>query len=46
MGLRDQFRLLTTADLIAASETADLVASLAPANVTNNYGFVAGTRLA
>jgi HK97 family phage portal protein len=44
MGLRDQFRLLTTADLIAASETADLVASLAPANVTNNYGFVAGTR--
>ena len=44
MGLRDQFRLLTTADLITASKTADLVASLAPANVTNNYGFVAGTR--
>jgi len=44
MGLRDQFRLLTTADLIQASETADLVASLAPSNVTNNYGFVAGTR--
>jgi len=44
MGLRDQFRLLTTADLIAAGETADLVASLAPANISNNYGFVAGTR--
>jgi HK97 family phage portal protein len=44
MGLRDQFRLLTTADLISAQESADLVASLAPANMTNNYGFVAGTR--
>jgi HK97 family phage portal protein len=42
MGLRDQFRLLTTADLIQAQESADLVASLAPANVTNNYGFVTG----
>jgi HK97 family phage portal protein len=39
MGLRDQFRLLTTADLIAASETADLVASLAPVNTSNGYFF-------
>jgi HK97 family phage portal protein len=39
MGLRDQFRLLTTADLIAASETADLVASLAPVNTSNGYYF-------
>lgn len=44
MGLRDQLKLLTTADLIAAQETADLVAALSPANVTNNFGFVAGTR--
>ena len=39
MGLRDQFRLLTTADLIAANETADLVASLAPVNTSNGYYF-------
>jgi HK97 family phage portal protein len=39
MGLRDQFRLLTTADLIAANETADLVASLAPVNNSNGYYF-------
>ena len=39
MGLRDQFRLLTTADLIAANETADLVASLAPVNTSNGYFF-------
>ena len=39
MGLRDQFRLLTTADLVQASETADLVASLAPVNTSNGYYF-------
>lgn len=39
MGLRDQFRLLTTADYIAANETADLVASLAPVNTSNGYYF-------
>jgi HK97 family phage portal protein len=39
MGLRDQFRLLTTADYIQASETADLVASLAPVNTSNGYYF-------
>lgn len=39
MGLRDQFRLLTTADLVQAHETADLVASLAPVNTSNGYYF-------
>jgi HK97 family phage portal protein len=39
MGLRDQFRLLTTADLIAAQDNADLVASLAPVNTSNGYYF-------
>ena len=39
MGLRDQFRLLTTADLIAAQSDADLVASLAPVNTSNGYYF-------
>lgn len=46
MGLRDQFRLLTTADLIAANETADLVASLAPVNTTNGYYFNYGNTAA
>lgn len=39
MGLRDQFRLLTTADLVAAQNDADLVASLAPVNTSNGYFF-------
>jgi len=39
MGLRDQFRLLTTADLIQAQDNADLVASLAPVNTSNGYYF-------
>ena len=39
MGLRDQFRLLTTADLIQAQDNADLVASLAPVNNSNGYYF-------
>ena len=39
MGLRDQFRLLTTADLIQAQDNADLVASLAPVNTANGYYF-------
>ena len=39
MGLRDQFRLLNTADIIASNETADLVASLAPVNTSNGYYF-------
>jgi HK97 family phage portal protein len=39
MGIRDQFRLLTTADLVAANETADLVASLSPVNTSSGYYF-------
>lgn len=39
MGIRDSFRLLTTADLIAAQDSADLVASLAPVNTSNGYYF-------
>jgi len=46
MGIRDSFRLLTTADLIAAQETADLVASLAPVNTTNGFFYNYGTTTA
>lgn len=44
MGIRDSFKLLTTADLIAAKQTADVVASLAPVqNPESLYAYATTT---
>ena len=44
MGIRDSFKLLTTADLVAAQQTADVMASLAPVqNPESLYAYATTT---